>query len=57
MQFIRTRRPQTLQSLRSLVPPPAASVRVVAQQRSPEWSELLGACALITAFLVIAMFG
>jgi hypothetical protein len=56
MQFTRSRRPTALQSLRML-PPPAATVRTVAQQRAPEWRELAGACALIAAFLVMAMFG
>jgi hypothetical protein len=57
MQFTRSRRPLALQSLRSMLPPPAATARTVAQQRAPEWRELAGACALIAAFLVMAMFG
>jgi hypothetical protein len=56
MLFTSTRRPLLLRQLRSPVAPPRAVVRTV-EQRSPEWRELAGACALIAAFLVMAMFG
>ena len=56
MQFTRTRRPIVIQSLRPPVRPLVATASSVAH-RSPDRAELLGACALIAAFVVMAMFG
>ena len=55
MQFIRTRQPLVLKSLR--LAPPRTAVRASARPRTAEWSELVGACTLIATFLVMAMFG
>lgn len=57
MHFTRTRRPVVLRTLRSPGNPRRALAQTVAQPRSPECSELVGACTLILAFLVMAMFG
>jgi hypothetical protein len=58
MQFTRTRRPVVLRTLRPVGTPPGAAAPCVAPARtSAEWKELLGACSLIAAFLVMAMFG
>jgi hypothetical protein len=59
MQFTRTRRPLVVHSLRSRALPPTGgcAAPLVAESRSPQWLELLGACSLIAAFLVMAMFG